>query len=630
MCKTDTKVANKEGHLSSASPMMPSHPRSDLNSTPAGPSAPFRWANRLIGAMLLSALPAVSAELDLEVFKKDIQPVLDEYCYDCHGNGNKKGGVQLDGFENEAALHDPKLWQRALRNVRSGIMPPADEPSLPPELAGKISEWIKRGPFALDAHHPDPGRVTVRRLNRVEYRNTIRELLGVDYDTQKEFPADDAGHGFDNIGDVLTISPMLLEKYLDAAQAIVSSSVPTKSRVVAESIVSGRSFTVRPPVAPQNPPGPVKLSVEPAPAFEVKRPPPAMVGEALDLSYYTPATVASTYHAPRAGKYQLNVDLRTVENFVDEQFDLNHCRLVFKIDGETALEQEFVREGERTFKFTYERDWLEGNHEFAFEIMPVAPDREQKRLLRLRLNAVTVHGPMAPKYWVQSSAYQRFFPRSVPMTLKGRRTYARELLGEFATRAFRRPIDQPTLDRLVTLAENVAKQPSGTFEVGVAQAVVAVLASPRFIFREEEIEPMKPGQSYALVDEYSLASRLSYFFWSSMPDAELFKLAGAGQLRAQLPAQITRMLRDPRSAEFVSNFTGQWLQARDIASVQIDAGSIYLREHSDPALEAAFVSYLQINPIPEEKRTPEQVAELAVLRLAATRSCNSNDCRRGN
>ena len=166
---------------------------------------------------------------DLDVFKKDIQPILDEYCYDCHGNGNKKGGVQLDGFETEAALHDHKLWMRALKNVRSGIMPPADEPGLPPELAQKVSEWIKRGPFSLDPLKPDPGRVTVRRLNRVDYRNTVHELLGVDYDTQKEFPADDTGYGFDNIGDVLTLSPMLLEKYLDAAQEVsFVRSVPAK------------------------------------------------------------------------------------------------------------------------------------------------------------------------------------------------------------------------------------------------------------------------------------------------------------------------------------------------------------------------------------------------------------------
>ena len=592
---------------------MPFHPRSEAGLLSDLLRFAFRPALRMVGAALLP-VAALAADSDLEVFKKDVQPVLDEYCYDCHGNGNKKGGVRLDGFENGAALNDPKLWMRALKNVRSGIMPPAEEPGLPPELAQKISEWIKRGPFSLDPHQPDPGRVTVRRLNRVDYRNTIHDLLGVDYDTEKEFPADDTGHGFDNIGDVLTISPMLLEKYLDAAQTVVSSVVPTKARAVAEGVIEGRAFVVRPPVAAPILPTIPKAAGDAAqaPPPEIKRPVPVVVGKALDLSYYTPITVTATQRAAHAGKYQVTVDLRVIERFVDEQFDLNRCRLAFKIDGVPVLDQEFVREGEgKAFKFTYERDWKTGDHELAFELKPVGPDLEQKRLLRLRLNAVTVQGPLGGKNWVKPGGYERFFPRDVPRMAKSRRAYARELLEKFATRAFRRPVDAPTVDRLVALAESVYVQPGTSFETGIAQAMVAVLASPRFIFREEETEPLRPGQAFPQVDEYSLASRLSYFFWSSMPDDELFKLAGSGQLRAHLPAQITRMLQDPRSAEFVRNFTGQWLQARDIASVQIDAPSIYLREHADPALEAAFVTYLQINPIPEDKRTPEQVAALA-------------------
>ncbi len=587
-------------------------PRSEVLSA-FYPRVTWAWT-ALLCCFTLLPVGVAAADSDLEIFKKDIQPVLDEYCYDCHGNGNKKGGVQLDGFTSESGLHDHQLWLRALKNVRSGIMPPADEPGLPPEQVKKITDWIKWGAFSLDPLKPDPGRVTVRRLNRVEYRNTIHELMGVDYDTQKEFPADDTGHGFDNIGDVLTISPMLLEKYLDAAQFIVSSVVPTKAKAAAEETINGFSFSALPgstaaavPLAP-----PTVGDGAAAPVIEFKRPAPIVKGTTLDLSYYTPVTVTSTYRAPQKGKYQLTVDLRAVERFIDEQFDLNRCRLVFKIDGEKLLDQEFVREGEdKAFKFTYERTWTSGNHELAFELQPVSPDREQKRMLRIRLNAVTVQGPLENKYWVKPKAYERFFPREVPRTAKARRVYARELLDKFASRAFRRPVDAPTSERLVDLAENVYCKPGVAFETGVAQAMVAVLASPRFIFRDEETEPMRPGQIYPQVDEYSLASRLSYFFWSSMPDEELFKLAGAGRLRANLPAQISRMLGDARSAQFVRNFTGQWLQARDITSVQLDPASIYLREHSDPALEGAFVTYLQINPIPEEKRTPEQVAAMA-------------------
>ena len=217
-------------------------------SPPAAP-APSTFRNfRSIFSVFAVTVAAQAADPIVETFERDVQPVLDQYCYDCHGYGSDRGGVVLDGFDSAAALRDHKLWLRALKNVRAHIMPPADEEPLPPEAAEKLVNWIKREAFALDPDKPDPGRVTVRRLNRVEYRNTIRELTGVDYDTQVEFPADDTGHGFDNIGDVLSISPMLMEKYLDAAQTIITKAVPTQPRIVAEKQISGRDFvTVQQP-----------------------------------------------------------------------------------------------------------------------------------------------------------------------------------------------------------------------------------------------------------------------------------------------------------------------------------------------------------------------------------------------
>ncbi len=574
-----------------------------------------RFGIRLAFCVAVSSTVATAATSELEVFKKDIQPILEEYCYDCHGNGFKKGGVQLDGFANDAALHDHKLWLRALKNVRSGIMPPADEPGLPPEQAQKVAEWIKRGAFSLDPAKTDPGRVTVRRLNRVEYRNTIHELLGVDYDTQKEFPADDTGYGFDNIGDVLTISPMLLEKYLDAAQEIVSSTVPVRPKALAENVITGTDFvTAVGPLPPVTlaPPAPPAEGQEAAPVPEIKRPLPVPSGKMLDLSYYTPSTATAKFHAVTAGVYKLNLDLRSVEKYVDEKFDLNRCHVTFKVDGESVLEQEFVRdEEERFFKFSYERNWKPGDHTLVFEVKPIAPDHEQNRQLRVRVASVTVQGPFDDKYWTKPASYDRFFPREVPRSARARRAYARELIEKFAARAYRRPVDAATIDPLVTLAEGFYSKPGNTFEMGVGQAMVAVLASPRFIFRDEETEPLRPGQVYPQIDEYSLASRLSYFFWSSMPDDELFKLAAAGKLRANLPGQLRRLLTDPRSAQFVRNFTGQWLQARDISSVQIEPASIFLREHPNPALEQAFADYMKISPIPEDKRTPEQNAAMA-------------------
>ena len=169
-----------------------------------------------------SAVPGIATAADPfdDQFEQRIQPILEDHCYACHGNGVKKGNVTLDGFAaDRARLRDPNLWWGVLKNVRADIMPPAGKPRPTDQEKKLLEDWIKYGVFGIDPKNPDPGRVTVRRLNRVEYRNTIRDLMGVDYDTTAEFPPDDTGHGFDNIGEVLTLSPLLLEKYITAARA---------------------------------------------------------------------------------------------------------------------------------------------------------------------------------------------------------------------------------------------------------------------------------------------------------------------------------------------------------------------------------------------------------------------------
>ncbi len=575
------------------------------------------------GALMSTAGAAGDA---MATFQREIQPVLNEFCYDCHGNGVSKGGVTLDDFSTGAELKDHKLWLRALKNVQAGIMPPIDEAHLPPAHAEKLTQWIKREIFELDPAVPDPGRATVRRLNRLEYRNTIRDLTGVDFDTKKEFPSDDSGHGFDNMGDVLTVSPMLLEKYLDAAQTIVTAALPAGPTVVAEESVPGAKFVVRAEkMSSATKPAEMTAAELSAAAqgtagaakTDFKRPAPAVAGSAVELSYYTPVQVTAKHTVKHAGKYQLVLDLRTVERYVENQFDANQCRLIFRVDGEQVFERVFAREGGKPFSFTVDRDWAAGEHELTCEIQPVGGDRPQLRNLRLRLNAVVVRGPMAKEHWVTPKDYARFFPRAVPADLAGRRAYAAEILGRFATRAFRRPADEATVTRLVALAESVFAEKDNTFEAGVAQAMVAVLASPRFIFREEAVEPLQKGQAHPFVDEYALASRLSYFFWSTMPDAELFRLAGERRLRATLPAQIERMMRDARANELVKNFAGQWLQARDIATVVLDENAIYQREHPPSAASLkARDTFRRVLAIPEAQRTPADVAALEEARKA--------------
>lgn len=478
----------------------------------------------LLSTLLLAAIPpkfskpSVSADNGGEAeYRRDIQPLLKKYCYACHAGGAKSGGVAFDEIKSYAALRqNRKLFQRVLKNLRSGLMPPMGMEQPSDGAKHSIEQWIKTHVYNIDVANPDPGRVTVRRLNRAEYGNTVRDLIGVDYDTQTEFPPDDAGHGFDNISDVLTISPMLMEKYLDAAQGIISQTVPTSSKVVAETEISGASF------------------VREGAAVSTHK-----VGDFRALSYYEPAAVAHTLQIEHPGSYQLVLDMSANEWYVDNIFDYNRCRLIIKADGQELLRREYNREGGKRLHYEFDQKWQAGGHPLSFEVQPLTPGMEQIRALTLRINKVTLRGPMDAKYQVEPRNYRAFFPKPVPVNGPDRRAYARELLGNFARKAFRRPVDEKTLTRLTALAEGVYTQSGQTFEKGVAQAMVAVLASPRFLFREEGTAAQKSNQPYTLIDEYALASRLSYFLWSSMPDDELFRLAGQGQLRKNLAAQVS-------------------------------------------------------------------------------------------
>jgi len=556
------------------------------------PSRPASIA-RLVGALGLAWAafvgPAPAADLAVS-FDKDIQPLLVEYCFDCHGDGEANGGVAFDAFKSEVEMRSrPEVWLNVVKLLRADIMPPSRKPQPTDAEKEKISHWIRSAVFQIDPAQPDPGRVTVRRLNRVEYRNTIRDLMGVEFDTAKEFPPDDSGHGFDNIADVLTISPMLLEKYLDAAKQIIGGTVPLVSGVPVEQVVPGDRFA---PGGATNAPG--------------SRP------GTVSLSYYAKAAISNTLEVPNAGNYRLIVDLNANERYVDNQFDYNKCRVTFKVDGETLLDREFAREGGKPYILEYDRPFAAGKHELVLEVEPLTPDQRQIRSLSLRLNAVKLLGPMEEKFFVHPAGYEKFFPRDVPPGEVAKREYAGELMRGFATKAYRRPVDEPTVQRLVELAEATYTQPGKTFEAGVAQAMTAVLASPRFLFREEIAEPLKPGETYPQIDEYSLASRLSYFLWSSMPDAELIRLAERKQLRANLPAQVKRMLADARSQELMRNFTGQWLQARDIATVPIIAKDVLVREA--PPREQLLERFKVLRGKPKEELTEDEKAELAKVR----------------
>jgi hypothetical protein len=512
-------------------------------------------------------------------FEKDVRPILKNYCYDCHGDGASKGKVAFDEFKSHAELIAARdTWAAALKNTRAGIMPPAKKPRPTAAEQHVLETWIKREVFQIDPQNLDPGRVTIRRLNRVEYRNTIRDLMGYDFKVEDELPPDDSGYGFDNIGDVLTISPLLLEKYMQAAEQIIAAAVPRHGRVPGETVLIDN---------------------------EPKRGRGRTGGERT--SFYDTAKLTRSFNAPHDGSYRIELAIDVLGQF---DFDPGRCRLVLNADGANVWSNDFKWHDNKRFNFELPQKWSAGKHSLVLELQPLTPAQEKKNSLDLRIAAMRVVGPLEDKFLVAPKNYERFFWKDPPTDATARREYAREVLSRFAKKAYRRPVDERTINRLVSIAENVYREPGKRFEDGIAQAMIPLLASPKFLFRIEEAQPSS-ADKYPLIDEYALASRLSYFLWSTMPDEELFRVADRGELRKNLDAQLKRMATDERAESFVHNFVGQWLQVRDVEGIDINPRVVLARDRGeDRDMRRRFQRIQELREIPEEKRTAEQKAEL--------------------
>jgi hypothetical protein len=453
---------------------------------------------------------------------------------------------------------------------------PADDPAQ--QLA--LESWIKTAGFGLNPDQPDPGRVTVRRLNRTEYRNTIRDLLGVDVNVDDTLAADDIGYGFDNIADVLTLSPMRMEKFLEAAQTIV------KKGGAGGLAGDGRRGGARQGVPHRR----RRQERRPDDVLRRARGQPQLLGAGGGRLSRGDVHDGGRRRQTRPRPVQGHGAGRRPGD-LPAQPPLGGLRVSSTTSGWCT--------------------WEPGTHQITFHLQPLlGPEKQVTAKMDFKLLTVEVQGPLNPKDWQPPPNYAKFFPRSLPPTDPvERRAYAREILSAFSTKAYRRPVSPATLDRLVKLAENIYQIPGTTFEMGVSRAMVAILASPRFLFRVEESAPAVAGQPFVDVDEYALASRLSYFLWSSMPDDELFKLAAQGALRKNLGAQVRRMLADPKADAFVENFAGQWLRSRDILRTPIDRVAVLEREGiKTPAGRAAQPT----DVTPEQREAMKAEAEAYV------------------
>ncbi|MDB5324390.1 MAG: hypothetical protein JWN40_6021 [Phycisphaerales bacterium] len=458
-----------------------------------------------------------------------VETFLTTHCVECHGVKSKKADLALNVYHDEASLlKDRKIWQQAIQMVHEGEMPPAKRPRPSEAEVGGFLESV--GAIFDEADRtakPDPGRITIRRLNRVEYNNTIRDLVGVDFQPAEDFPSDDIGHGFDNIADVLSLSPVLMERYLAAAESVVQ-----------------RAIVVDPPKPPVRHTGGRYL--EPA-------------GKDVPQSRFRPLAKGNLFTKvtfSNDGQYVMRV--RAYAPKVDEEAP----RIALSMDGTELLNCDATGEDEK-HAVTYEAKFSSqpGEHRFAIALLNPA-DGDNKDIKRtVFVESVVVEGPADTR-----PPSQRRLLATTPG--KSHPEQTREVLTRFASHAYRRPPTTEEINRLVGLVEQCEAR-GEKWEAGVQMAFQAILVSPKFLFRvelDDRPQSLEPHE----IDEYALASRLSYFLWATMPDDELFALAEKGQLTKNLEPQVRRMLKDPRANSLVDQFAMQWLQLRRLRSVAPD------------------------------------------------------------
>ena len=483
-----------------------------------------------------SAIADQSAE-----YEREIEPLLDIYCYSCHGDGSSKGDFSMDEFGDLSAhLDDLDHWLPVWRNIRSQIMPPSDEDQFEVDEKRKLMAWIEQAVFKLNPDNPDPGRVTIRRLNRTEYRYSVYDLLGVEFDTSEYFPPDDSGYGFDNIGDVLSISPLLMEKYIAAAEVVVHKAIPKgDSAQVPIQIISGKDFH------------------EPGNAEETGR----------WIDFKKKSMVQAAPEIRWNGRYEVTLEygIRGAAEASDQE-----ALLKVSYDGKALGEEAMGWDQREVIRLRGEIDLKKGRPAIQVEVSPLKPPADGQEEQALVVHRVIVRGPLGGKQREYSKGHQMIFVDGEPSDDPGERDrYARKIMRSFVSRAFRRPIERQTIDRLVAIVKDVDSQAGKSFEDGIREAITTCLCSPRFLFRVEiQPEPDNPGK-VVLLDEYALAARLSFFLWGSVPDDELLSLAFNRKLRANLKAQVERMLEDTRSMRLVEDFVGQWLQTRDVATTPL-------------------------------------------------------------
>jgi len=484
--------------------------------------------------------------------------MLDQYCVGCHNQKNPTAGIALNGVDPANAGGNAAVLEKVLRKVRTGEMPP---PGMPRPAAPVATAFTKSLEESLDraaAGHPNPGRPAIHRLNRQEYSNAIRDILALDIEPGSALPVDDSGYGFDNIGDVLSVSPALLEKYLSVARTVSRLAVGNVN---------------------------IKPTVEELPSH---RDGPGGGGRdrneraSDDLPFDSRGGFAARYYFPVDGEYLIRVRIGQGGGPNAPKLEIRQPIAA----GLRTIGVAFLRESTKP-----EVALLPGRGGIPAAASPTGggrgPDRPMAELdLRLdgvklqrfqvpeganppQANGVTISGPYNVTGPGDTPSRTRIFVCR-PTSAADEEPCARNILASVGRRAFRRPLTDADLRPLLAFYRSGRQERD--FDFGIEKALRALLVSPDFLFRiEQDPADAAPGTVYRLSD-LELASRLSFFLWSTVPDDQLLDLAEKGRLKepAVLDQQVRRMLDDPHSDSLVSNFAGQWLYVRALSQQKPD------------------------------------------------------------
>jgi hypothetical protein len=547
------------GCLAGVAGAQPARPGSAA--APAPGSAASTGLSKVSGPSVAAAPAEGSASLDGLTTQK--WALLDHYCSKCHNTVDWAGGVAFDTLSPHEIPSDAETWEKVIRKLRGRLMPPPGNPQPDTQAVHSLVAWLETTLDSASQGHFDPGRVGLHRLNRKEYANVVRDLLDVDIDPGDTLPRDDARDGFDNVASALQVSPSFMDQYLSAARQVAIRALGD-----AHARASGVTYTA-------DPGGSQHFHTE-------------------GLPLGTRGGLAVTHLFPADGEYVINIANMAQAIWVYNMEFENHLivtldhRKIYEtsIGGEAdmkAIDQQqdpavdAINKRLKNIQFTA----TAGPHRVAVTFLQRSYAESENRLQSnavgggedrvLRVNSFEVRGPLKATGLRETPSRARIFS-CYPRNEAEEEPCARQILTQIAERAFRRPVAASDLSDLMQFYS--AGQRTGGFETGIRHGLTAILADPDFLYRSErpaEALAHAAGAAVHLTD-LDLASRLSFFLWSSIPDAKLLAAAERGELRssAGLEAQLKRMLADPRSQSLASNFAFQWLNMARLQEIQPD------------------------------------------------------------